>query len=111
LHRIIGSVVLVSRIFAVLAAMMFVAAFSLIVLAPATMNLAQGLHELDAELPYRLQHFGAHVIGAKMWVRVVVPVLVRPVWMVPGFLALLFAGVAASFGSPTHSSRSTRTRP
>jgi hypothetical protein len=104
------SAVLISRIFSVLAATMVVAAFSLIVLAPSSMSLVQGLAQLDPELPRRLQLGTEHALGKIVWVRIFLPLLVRPVWLVPTCLALLFGGLAASTGAPTQSPRSTRTR-
>ena len=102
--------VLISRTFAGLAATMLVAAFSLIVLAPPTMTLIQGLAELDPNLPRRLPRLAHHWIGTRVYTQGLLPLLVRPVWLVPTGLTLLFAGVAASTGSPRQSPRSTRTR-
>ena len=103
-------IVLISRSFAVLAATTLVAAFSLIVLAPDGMTLIQGLAELDPAFPHRLPRLAHHWFGTAIYTHVLLPLLVRPVWLVPTGLTLLFAGVAASTGSPRHSPRSTRTR-
>ncbi len=108
LRPIMGSVML-SRTFAVLAAAMAVAAVALIVLTPDSMTLIQGLAELDPALPRHLQHAVQNALGVRVWAHVATPLLVRPVWLIPVSLALLFAGLSASLGWPTQSPRSTRT--
>jgi len=102
--------VIVSRTFAVLAAAMAVTAVALIVLTPDSMTLIQGLAQLNPELPQHVRHAIQNVFGARVWAHVVTPVLVRPVWLIPGSLGLLCAGISASTGWPTGSPRSTRTR-
>jgi hypothetical protein len=102
--------VIVSRTFAVLAAACAVAAVALIVLAPDSMTLIQGLSELDPNLPQHFRHAMLNMLGNGAWTHVVVPLLVRPVWLIPVYLALLFAGISATLGWPAQSSRSTRTR-
>ena len=101
---------IVSRTFAVLAAAMAVAAVALIVLAPDSMTLIQGLAQLDPDLPQHVRRALLNALGVGAWAHVVTPLLVRPVWLIPVYLALLCAGISASTGWPTQSPRSTRTR-
>lgn len=103
-------IVMVSRTFAVLAAAMAVIAVALIVLAPDNMTLIQGLAEVNPALPRQLQHAVQNALGVRAWAHVATPLLVRPVWLIPVSLGLLFAGISASTGWPTQSPRSTRTR-
>jgi hypothetical protein len=74
------------------------------------MTLIQGLAELDPALPLKLQHDIHRHLGVSIWLHLFVPLLVRPVWLVPTGLTLLFAGVAASTNAPTQSPTSTRFR-
>ena len=103
-------IVMVFRTFAVLAAAMAVIAVALIVLAPDNMTLIQGLAEVNPALPRQLQHAVQNALGVRAWAHVATPLLVRPVWLIPVSLGLLFAGISASTGWPTQSPRSTRTR-
>lgn len=105
-----AAIVLISRIFAVLAASCFVAAISLIVLAPPGMDLLHGLMALDPHEVPRATRLTHRLLGNTLWNSAAVPLLVRPVWLVPAGLALLAAGVAASWAPPTHSPHGKRFR-
>lgn len=87
---------LVSRLFAVLAATAFVAAFSLMVLAPPGQDLLHGLAFMEPGLLQRLPRLGVHLLGRQVWSHVAVPVLIRPVWMVPLTVALLSCGLSVT---------------
>lgn len=100
----------ISRTFTLLAAALLVLAFALMVIPPATMSLAQGLSELNHGLVMRAQHVVQGALGSWAWLRVCVPVLVRPVWLVPLCLGLLCAGTAASTNSPDQPPHGARTR-
>ena len=89
---------------------MAVLAVALIVLAPDNMTLLGGLAQLDPTLPTHMQHAFTNALGERAWRHVFVPVLVRPVWLVPVYLCVLFAGISASTGWPPQSQRSTRSR-
>ena len=102
--------VLASRIFTVLAAFLLVSAFALAVLPPDGMNLAQGLTQLGRDAPVRLHHVITTLFGAWLWLHVVVPVLVRPIWLPALSLGMLCAGIAASTLPPAESARRTGRR-
>jgi uncharacterized membrane protein len=102
--------VIVSRTFAVLAAAMAVLAVALIVLAPENLTLIAGLAQISPGLPAHLRHAILNALGERAWVHLFTPLMVRPVWLVPVYLCLLFAGISASTGWPPHSQRSTRSR-
>lgn len=101
---------LVSRIFTVLAAVLLVSAFALIVLPPDGLTLLQGLAQLAPDTPGELKAHVVHVFGSRAWVHVFVPVLVRPVWMVPLALGMVCIGAAATTLPPAELPRRTGRR-
>ncbi len=101
---------IVSRIFTVFAAVLLVTAFALMVLPPDGLTLVQGLAELGQDTPQTLQHGVVHTLGATAWLKLFVPLLVRPVWLVPLSLGVLCVGVAATTMPPTESPRRTGRR-
>ena len=94
-----------SRIFAVLAAVFLVGAVTLGLLTPRGMTLGQALLLLD---PNTLPWLKAHA-APWMWETLEIPLLIRPVWLLPAALGLVCAGAAASF-NPALSSSSRRKR-
>jgi hypothetical protein len=102
--------VTLSRTFTLLAAVLLVFAFALMILPPPTMSLAQGLSELNHALVMQAQHAVQRALGSWAWMRVCVPVLVRPVWLMPLCLGLLCAGTAASTAPPSQPPHGARTR-
>ncbi len=101
---------IVSRIFTVFAAVLLVTAFALMVLPPDGLTLVQGLAQLVQDAPQTLQRSIVHTLGAVAWLNVFVPLLVRPVWLVPLSLGVLCVGVAATTMPPTESPRRTGRR-
>lgn len=89
-----------SRILAVLAALFLVGAVALGLLTPRGMTLEQGLMLLDQSTVTWLK---AHAVPW-MWETLEVPLLIRPVWMLPAALGLVLAGAAATFNSGLSSS-------
>jgi hypothetical protein len=98
------------RTFAVLAATLLVGAFGLLVLMPDGTTLDVGLVSLSPTLVSHLRHFVQQVLGAWTWSHVFMPLLVRPVWLIPLCLGMVCAGVSVTTGTPTESPRRTRTR-
>lgn len=96
---------ILSRIFAVLAAAFLVAAVAIVALTPVGMTLNQGILQLDkGALDWARAHSAAW-----LWNAVELPFLLRPLWMVPACLGLVCAGLAGSFTfrrSPTRQRRS-----
>jgi hypothetical protein len=88
-----------ARTLAVIAAVLFVATFALATLGPYDLSLGRAIYLVDQDLLGTLQpgleHYGAHWV----WDRIVVPFLVRPVWLLPAALTLLCAGGAATMAS------------
>jgi hypothetical protein len=80
------------------------------VLPPDGLTLVQGLAELVQDAPQTLQHSIVHTFGNVAWLKLFVPLLVRPVWLVPLSAGVLCVGVAASTMPPTESPRRTGRR-
>jgi hypothetical protein len=100
--------VIISRIFAVVAASLLVGAVALATLGPADLALAHGLYLLDHDVLTKLQSAQAH-LPAWFWTWGVMPLLSRPVWLLPTALGLVCAGISATFVSrPTEQKRGWR---
>jgi len=103
------SAVMISRLLAVLAATLLVTAFSLFMLTPYDLSLAQGVTAMDPAMLRHLQSAVRHTIGAGSWTYLAVPVLARPVWLLPFCAGLICAGLANTFtASPDASERSRK---
>ena len=99
------------RTFAIFAAALLVAAFGLAMLTPDGMTLDEGLAAMGPHAIGSFRHGVQHVLGAGAWTHLCMPLLVRPVWLIPLCLGMICAGVAASVSTPGESQHSTRTRP
>jgi hypothetical protein len=98
--------VMTARIFAVLAAVFLVGAFALASLNAPDMPLAQALFMLNRTAVEALRAgIQAHA-APWLWDSVAVPLLLRPVWLLPASIGVICAGVSLTFTSqPTHRSR------
>jgi hypothetical protein len=103
--------VTLQRILAVISAVLLVGAVALATLGPPSVPLGQVLLMLDHDLTDALRSGIEQHLSAWMWSDVVVPVLVRPAWLVPAALGLICAGAAFSVagrkpaGRPHHRSQ------
>jgi hypothetical protein len=100
----------VSRIFTVVAAVLLVTAFALMMLPPDGLSLKEGLAQIGPNTPEALMNGVRRTLGAEVWARVFLPLLVRPVWMLPLSLGVVCVGVAATTMPPTESPRRTGRR-
>ena len=95
-----------ARTFAVLAAVFGIATLALASLSPSGMTLAQALGAWDDKAMLWLQRHSLH--WAWQWLEL--PLLLRPLWMVPAILALVCGGLSLSFNfgaaSASHRRRS-----
>lgn len=99
---------IVQRIFAVLAAALLVGAVALATLGPPALPLGQVIFMLDHDVMAALRSgIEGHVAGW-LWRAVVMPVLVRPAWLVPASLGLICAGTALSLSNRKPAHRSHR---
>jgi hypothetical protein len=96
---------LMTRTFAVLAAVSLVGAVGLAALLPGGMSLGQTIHAVDAEILFSAQTW----VGHGIWNALAAPLLVRPVWMIPACLGIISVGGAVS-GLNQLSGRATRKR-
>ncbi len=94
---------IIARIFIVLAALLLVAAVAIATLTPLGMTLGQGLVSMSVATADWLR---AHSPDWA-WEKLVQPLLVRPLWLLPAALGVICAGVAAScsFGTASPSRR------
>ena len=94
---------MVPRVFAVLAAVLLVGSVALASLLPADISLRQAVHDIDSAAANHVQQVVVGSLGRGFWDALVVPLLVRPVWMIPVCLGLICVGVAVtalSHGAP-----------
>ena len=97
---------IVSRIFAALAALFLVGAVAIAALTPFGMTLGQGLTMMDGTWLVWLQKQSS----TWSWAWLELPFLLRPLWLIPAGVGLICAGAAASFNfgraSPSRRKRS-----
>ena len=86
---------LATRVFAVLAAVLFVIAFALAALMPDGVNLAQGIARLNHDW---LLWLPAHASGW-IWTWIEKPILVRPIWLLPAAFGVVCGGAALTLNS------------
>jgi hypothetical protein len=100
--------VITQRILAVLAAMLLVGAVALAMLGPPAVPLGQLLFMIDHDLIEGVHSFiGTHV-AAWLWDYLVVPLLLRPAWLVPAALGLICGGASLTLSTRKSTHRSHR---
>lgn len=102
--------VILRRTLAICAAVLLVAAFALATLEPPDMPLGSLLYSLDAGFLNLLQGEIQRHLPSWLWGRVVVPVLIRPAWLLPAAGGILCAGGAASLAMAGNARSSRRWR-
>lgn len=95
------------RTLAICAAVLLVVAFALATLEPPDMPLGSLLYQVDAGFLAALQAAIQRHLGPWIWDRVLVPLLIRPAWLLPAAGGILCAGGAASLALAGNA-RSTR---
>ncbi|HWA79727.1 MAG TPA: hypothetical protein VG848_05375 [Acetobacteraceae bacterium] len=95
------------RALAICAAALMVAAFALATLEPPDMPLGSFLYSVDAGFLNFLQAEIQHHLAPWLWDKVVVPVLMRPAWLLPVAVGIVCAGAATSLAIAANP-RSTR---
>ncbi len=93
-----------ARVFAVLAALLLVVAVAVATLLPQGITLGQALALLDRGGPTWLREHSA----AWLWTWFEAPFMVRPIWLLPAFLGLIFAGMATTLNLGDASPRRRR---
>ena len=84
------------RIFAVLAAVLLVGSVALASLLPGDMSLAQALQALGGGAPADMPRVLTAAVGHFLANAILMPVLIRPVWMIPVSLGLICVGGAVT---------------
>ncbi len=105
-----AGIMLLSRIFTVLAAAQLVGAFGLLMLAPDGMGLEQGITALRPHAVTHLRQAVQHLLGGFSWSHAFAPLLARPVWFIPLVLGLVCAAAARSTVVADESPHSRHTR-
>ncbi len=93
-----------ARVFAVLAALFLVGAVAIGALTPPGLTLGQGLLMLDHEATNWLRGGSP----AWLWNWIEVPLMERPLWLIPASLGVICAGMAASLNLGDTSPRRRR---
>ena len=89
---------ILSRALAVLAAILLVCAVGVAILVPSELPLGRAISLLDHGLLTTL-HGGIRAYAATwVWDDVLLPLLVRPAWLVPAWIGLIFAGASLTVG-------------
>jgi hypothetical protein len=88
--------VTLQRILAVIAAILLVGSVAIATLGPPDVPLGQILLMLDHDLTEALRNSVEQHLSAWIWADLVMPLLVRPAWLMPAALGLICAGVAFS---------------
>ncbi len=90
---------MMSRILAVVAAILLVGAVGVAILGPPGLPLGRAISLLDQGLLSALHGAIRAYAGTWLWDDVLQPLLVRPAWLVPASIGLIFAGASVTVGS------------
>ena len=99
-----------TRVLAVLAAANMVVAFAMATLLPPTLTLAQLISMTDANVLLSVHEYVVTHLWGWLWSDLLLPVLLRPSWLLPASLGIVFAGCAMTVASRKGVSRSHRRR-
>jgi hypothetical protein len=100
--------VIAQRILAVVAAMLLVGAVALAMLGPPSVPLGQALFMLDHDLMTVLHSGIEQYLSAWLWEHLVMPLMLRPAWMLPAALGLICGGISLSLSTRKATHRSHR---
>jgi hypothetical protein len=93
------------RVLAIFAAIFLVAAVAVATFGSQSISLGRALYLLDHDVLDRLPDWSTRVLGNWVWATVIQPLLVRPAWLLPTSIGLVFVGLSLSM-----SNRKTRDR-
>ena len=96
------------RIFAVLAAVMLVGAVALAMLGPPEVPLGQIMFMVDHDLMNAMHSGIEKHLASWIWDYFVAPLLIRPAWLVPAGVGLIFTGMALTLSNRKPAHRSHR---
>ena len=96
------------RVLAVLAAVLLVGAVAVATLGPPSVPLGQALFMMNHDLMEALHSGIERHLSGWLWTNLMVPVMVRPAWLVPASMGLICAGLSLSLSSRNSTRRSHR---
>lgn len=96
------------RILAVLAALLLVGAVALAMLGPPGVPLGQALFMVDHDLMEAVHTFIGTHLATWLWDYLVVPLMLRPAWLIPAALGLVCGGMSLSLSTRKSTHRSHR---
>ena len=96
------------RILAILSAALLVGAVALAMLGPPEVPLGQVLFMINHDLMEAVHSFIGTHLASWLWDYVLVPVLVRPAWLVPAAVGLICGGLSLSLSTRKPARRSHR---
>lgn len=96
------------RTFAIIAAILLVGAVALAMLGPPSVPLGQALFMIDHDLMNVLHSGIEKHVSAWLWTYVLMPLMVRPAWLVPAALGLICGGLSLSLSTRKSTHRSHR---
>jgi hypothetical protein len=100
--------VITQRILAVLSAALLVGAVALAMLGPPEVPLGQVLFMINHDLMEAVHGFVGTHLASWLWDYLLVPVLVRPAWLMPATVGLIFGGASLSLSTRKPARRSHR---
>jgi hypothetical protein len=100
--------VIAQRVLAVVSAALLVGAIALAMLGPPQVPLGQLLFMVDHDLMEAAHGFVGSHLATWLWDYLMVPVLVRPAWLVPAAIGLICGGTSLSLSTRKSAHRSHR---
>jgi hypothetical protein len=100
--------VIAQRTLAILSAILLVGAVALGTLGSGGMLLGRALYAFDRGLPEQMHGWLDRNLGAWAWSDVVLPMLIRPAWLLPASLGIICAGLSLSLSNRKSAHRSHR---
>ncbi len=101
---------ILARTFAVLAVVLFALAFALALAWTPQTSLADALATVQQGLPATLRDEALRLLPPWVWGRLLLPLLLRPVWLLPAGLGLVAGGAAVTAASHQGPARSRQHR-
>ena len=96
------------RILAILSAVLLVGAVALAMLGPPGVPLGQVMFMVDHDLMDVVHQFIGTHLATWMWDYIIMPLLLRPAWLVPAALGLICGGASLSLSNRKSTHRSHR---
>jgi hypothetical protein len=102
--------VIAVRILAVLAAVLLVGAFAIATILSYDMPLSELITMVDSSVVTAIHDLVSAHLPGWVWTNMLVPLLLRPAWLLPAGVGVICAGAAATVASSGSTQRSRRKR-